>query len=93
MATPHLKINWTHTDPEPNQVHFRLYENDVMIVDNIGEMKFSLLMEGKAQGTYTYEVDAVKYGIASDKSNSASINFTKPMAPENLAVSWVESSV
>lgn len=91
MATPHLKINWTHTDPEPHQVTFRLYENDVVIVDNIGEMKFSLLMEGKQQGVYAYSVDAVKYGIASDRSNSASVNFTQPTAPVDLTVSWIES--
>lgn len=91
MATPHLKINWTHTDPEPNQVTFRLYENDVVIVDNIGEMEFSLLMEEKEQGVYEYSVDAVKYGIASERSNSVSVNFTKPETPGDLTVSWIES--
>lgn len=91
MATPHLQINWTHTDPEPHQVTFRLYENDVVIVDNIGEMKFSLLMDEKAHGVYEYSVDAVKYGIASDRSNSAAVNFTAPAIPANLTVSWIES--
>jgi hypothetical protein len=91
MATPHLNISWSHTDPDPQEVKFRLYENGDMIVDNIASLHFDLLMAEKSHGTYAYSVDAVKYGLASDRSEEVSVNFSPPVVPTNLKTSWIES--
>ena len=79
-----IDFSWTYA-PEADHPHvfFRLYENGQKVVDDIGEMKFSLLMDSHAHATYTYVVTAVDAdkGLESTPSNSVRIPFFPPAAP------------
>ena len=93
-----ITFTWTHggqrESGEPVDVaelEFRLYENGEMIVDNIGELQFSLLMDDKPNGVYKYEVTAVdRNGLESDPSNTIEVNFYPPAAPDGLTASWAD---
>ncbi len=84
----HLSFNWNHAAPA--NLEYRLYEDGAMVVDNIGELSFSLNMEGKQPNQYSYYVTAVDLTtrLESDPSNAVSINFTLPAAPTGLTVSF-----
>jgi len=81
-----LDFSWSYSDTNNPNVFFRLYENGVKAVDNIGDLKFTLLMDGKAPGGYDYYVTAVSQTtlLESVPSNTVHINFTKPAAPTGL---------
>lgn len=83
-----IRFEWQHEDPHPGQVHFRLYEDGEMAVDNIGQMNFELLMAGKPQGEYVYTVTAVRFGLESQHSEPVTANFTRPAAPTGFSASW-----
>lgn len=84
-----LEFSWTYSDTTHPSAFFRLYENTKMVVDNIGELKFSLLMDSKTPGVYSYYITAVEPSslLESIPSATVSVNFTKPAAPTGLKVS------
>jgi len=84
---PHVTIAWNHEDPNPELVKFKLYENGEMIIDEIAELNFVLLMTGKDYGEYTYQVQADKLGMLSDMSEPVTLNFTRPATPTNVTAS------
>ena len=100
MRQPSLRFSWQApqertdgaalTPEEINKLHYRLYENGDLAVDDIGLLNFELLMSDKAHGSYTYTVTAVLYGLESPPSEPAVVNFIPPAAPRNFAVSWID---
>jgi hypothetical protein len=81
----HLNFSWTH-DTEGKEIFYRLYEDDVLVVDNIEELNFSLLMDGKPFKTYRYHVTAVskETNLESAPSNAVEVPFQAPKSPKNL---------
>ena len=88
MATPHLNFVWTHDSPA--NLTFKLYENGVLIIDDIEEMKFSLLMEGREFGVYHYHNTAFDLitKLESVPGPTLDINFTRPAPPTGLTASF-----
>lgn len=84
-----ILFQWEYNYPYAEEVEFRLYENGVLAVDNIGERNLTLLMDGKTYGDYDYYVTSVRNGIESAPSNTVTVNFTVPEAPTNLQFGWV----
>lgn len=97
-TTPSLLFSWSqvttdtsgNTVNDPTAIVYRLYEDGQMIVDNIGEIEFSLLMTGKEHKAYSYYVTALDNTtkLESVPSNSVSVNFTLPAAPAGLSVKY-----
>lgn len=81
---PNILFQWDYDQPYANEVTFNLYENGEPEISDIGELNFSLLMEGKEYGDYNYHVTAVRNGLESEPSNTVTVNFTMPAAPTNL---------
>jgi hypothetical protein len=79
--TPSILFQWDYSDPYDG---FQLYENGALIVDDIGETHFTLLMDGKDYGDYQYYVTTKRDGLISEPSNTVVVNFTLPAAPTNL---------
>jgi hypothetical protein len=100
--TPRLLFSWGAptgrtdgtqlTADEINKLNYRLYEDGALVVDDIGVLNFELLMNDKAEGTYSYTVTAVLYGLESAHSEPALVNFIRPAAPTNLIAEWVAGS-
>lgn len=73
---------------------YRLYETyngeQTLVADDIVGESFSLIMEGKPEGTYGYSATtyAPKTKLESDFSNVVLVNFIKPLPPADFAVSW-----
>lgn len=84
MSTPSILFQWEYNYPYVDEVNFRLYENGNVVVDDIGELHFVLLMDGKEYGDYQYQVTAFRNGIESTPSNTVNVDFTQPAAPTNL---------
>jgi hypothetical protein len=89
VSKPTLRFKWQHADENPSDVTFTLWENDQPVVENIAVMDFDLLMEGKPEGVYRYNVTAEKFGMMSEPTPTITVNFTKPSAPFDLEISWV----
>lgn len=87
--TGSIEFLWTHDNPEG--LTYRLYEDGTLAVDDIGEMKFTLLMEGKPYKAYGYHVTAYdsRTKLESEASNVVTVNFTIPAAPTDLRASWL----
>jgi len=85
----HLNFEWD-ASPSAGVDSYNLYENGELIVPDIGVLNFSLLMDGKPEGSYDYYVTAVDAdrGLESAPSNTVTADFFVPAAPTNLAVSW-----
>ena len=94
MSQPHIPFKWDYDASQIENVHFRLYEDGEMIVDNIGELNFNLLMDDKDYKNYEYYVTAVRtdFDIESEPSNPYTVNFTRPAAPTNFRAEWVAGS-
>lgn len=94
-----IEFSWTHEgrrengDPvDVSELTYRLYEFNSLIVDNIGELNFSLLMDDKDHGMYEYSVTAVdEMGLESEKSNSVTVVFIPPAAPTSFTALYVAS--
>ena len=82
-------FQWEYNYPYASEVNYRLYEGGELAVDNIAEPNFSLTMDGKEYGDYSYYVTAVRNGLESPPSNTVIVNFTLPEAPTNLQFGWV----
>lgn len=101
MRQPALQFNWEAptqksdgtplTADEINQLTYRLYEDDVPVVDNIGELTFSLLMTDRPQKDYKYNVTTMLYGLESVKTPDVVINFNAPAAPGNFNATWFDA--
>lgn len=89
-----IEFRWSHDGRREDGsvvsgLHYRLYENGQLAVDDIAELHFSLLMEGKAFGKYAYHVTAVDMmGLESPPSNTKDIDFFRPSAPTGLTASF-----
>jgi len=82
-----LDFSWQYAaEADHPHVFFRLYENGQKVVDDIGEMKFSLLMDDHAHATYSYAVTTVDADsrLESTPSNAIKIPFFPPAAPTGL---------
>jgi len=79
----HFNFKWNH---DSNTDTFRLYENDVMIVDNIKEPNFSLLMDDKPDGQYYYKVTSVNMYGESKPSPTVTRSLVRPKPPTNLQI-------
>jgi len=98
MRQPSLLFSWTNptqrtdeselTPEEINKLSYRLHQNGEMIVDDIGEINFELLMDGEEFGPRDYTVTAVLYGLESPHSEPVTVNFTPTKAPTSLQVQW-----
>jgi hypothetical protein len=100
MSQKSLLFSWTNptqrtdeselTPDEINGLSYRLYEDGELIVDDIGEINFDLLLSGDESGVRSYTVTAV-LGIEkleSPHSVPVAVNFTPAKAPTNLQVQW-----
>ncbi len=85
-----LSFSWRHDNPAGSKITFNLYENGELAVDGIAQLQFSLLMDGKPHGEYSYYVTATdsKTKLESDPSESVSINFMVPASPDGFTASW-----
>lgn len=108
MSNQHyIPFAWDHTqsESESKYIHFRLYEKlegeaeGQPVIDNIGSLNYSLLMDGKPEGQHEYWVttvstEFVEEGWESEASNSLMVDFTRPAAPTNFRIETpVEASV
>ena len=84
-----ILFNWEHQSPE--NLVFRLYEDGIMIVDNIGAMNFTLSMEGKADGVYAYYLTSfdTTTKLESVPSETVNVNFIPPQAPTGFRGSLI----
>lgn len=87
-----ITLNWTYTDIAHPDAEFRIYENGTMIIDHVGALNFTVLMDGKAPGVYKYTATAVDKLtlLESAPSNEVAVNFTKPAAPTGLKASLTQ---
>jgi len=87
-----ITLTWDYTDTVHPDAEFRIYENGAMIIDHVGALNFTVLMDGKAQGIYKYSATAVDKHtlLESDHSNEVAVNFTKPAAPTGLKASLTQ---
>lgn len=86
-----LNFSWSTSQSEANpQVEYRLYENGEMIIDNIAELQFTLLMTDKEPDTYAYHVTATdeRNGLESAPSNVVEVAFFPPVAPSGLSATF-----
>lgn len=76
-----LTFNWKH-ETQPNEV-YRLYENGKMIVDNIGQLSFSIDTTGYEEQEYHFYLTTYNTmtKMESVPSAAVSINFIKPLPP------------
>lgn len=68
---------------------YKLYMDDTLWVDNIGELTFSATEI--PEGPHSFSVTAFDetYRLESAKSEPVSVNFTRPAAPAGFTVSFV----
>ena len=88
-----LNFSWTYAaDPKYPRAYFRLYENGQLIVDNIGELNFSLLMDSKPHADYRYSVTTFDPDrmLESAHSNEVEYSFFPPAAPTGLVASLMQ---
>lgn len=71
----------------PNAAYYQLYENGVMIVDNIIQPQFSLLMADMVQGSYEYQVRGVNEFGPGPLSDPVTVNFILPAKVTGLKYS------
>lgn len=83
----HLNFSWDPS-PTPGVESYNLYEDGIKIVPDIGVLNFSLLMDGKPNGEYSYYVTAQIGSQESVPSNTVTANFIVPEAPLNLEASF-----
>lgn len=85
-----INFSWEH-DAQSKPIFYRLYEDGVKAVDNIEQLNFSLLMDGKAHKTYKYYVTAVDKTtqLESVPSNVIEVPFQAPKSPTNLKASLI----
>jgi hypothetical protein len=81
-----IDFSW---DADPNTEHYQLFEDDIMIVDNIVQPQFSLMMTNIAQGTHNYQVRGVNQFGEGQLSDPVTINFILPGQVTGLAYSIV----
>ena len=98
----HIRFNWkaptTRTDGTPltaediAALDYLLFESGNLIVEGIGELTFSLLMDDEPEGPKSYTVGARQYGLIGPQSEPFLVNFIPPAAPTNLTAEWVAGS-
>jgi len=98
MMQPHIEFSWnaptTRTDGTPltaediAALDYLLFESGNLIAEEIGELKFSLLMESESEGPKRYTVAARQYGLVGPQTEPVTINFTAPAAPTGFTASW-----
>jgi hypothetical protein len=71
----------------PNTDYYQLFEDDVMVVDNILQPQFSLMMTNIVQGTHNYQVRGVNQFGEGQLSDPVTINFILPVRVTGLRYS------
>ncbi len=86
-----LQFTWSDTNESTN-ITYNLYENSTNVVSDIGQLMFTLLMDGRPEGVYSYYVTAYDTvtKLESVPSESVDINFIVPAAPIGLSVGWID---
>jgi len=87
---PYIEFNWSYPDKDPH-IEFRLYEDNALVVPNIGELFFSLSVVDNEPRPYAYAVTAYNMTtkLESDKSAAVTINFQPPAIPADFTASLV----
>jgi len=75
--------------PIGEAIHYKLYENGVPVLDNIGELSFSLDIPEITKDLYSYQISTVitKTNLEGELSDPVTVNFSKPLAPAGMSVS------
>jgi hypothetical protein len=70
-------------------IHYRLYENNVPVLNDIGELIFSLDIPAETNELMSYQVSTVVTRTNNEGalSEAVTVNFSKPLAPTGLTVS------
>jgi hypothetical protein len=87
MTGYHLKINITN---KPEDIRFRLYDNNSLVVDNINEPDFSYLVDENYSGVHTLTMTYYQEFMPSkesDKQEVYSKDFTLPTLEYTVDVS------
>lgn len=69
--------------------YYQLFEDNVMVVDNIVEPRFSLMMVDIQQGTHDYQVRGVNQFGEGPLSDPVTINFILPVKVTGLVYTVV----
>jgi len=98
----HIEFSWnaptTRTDGTPlteedmAALDYLLFESGNVVAEDVGELQFSLLMDGEPEGQKSYTVAARQYGLVGPQSEPVTINFIPPAAPTNLKAEWTAGS-
>jgi len=81
-----IDFSW---DADPATDYYQLFEDGKLVVDNIAEPQFSLLMADVPQGEYSYQVRGVNQFGEGPLSDPVTINYILPGKPQNLRYSIV----
>jgi len=68
-------------DDKPDDIRFRLYDNNALVVDNIGEMDFQYLTEAGYTGVHTLTMTYFRTFDTTEESSPQTVftkNFTMP---------------
>jgi len=95
----HLNFSWSAPTTYENgatitdSLTYNLYENGSKVVTDIAALNFSLVMDGKSPGVYTYTVTAVDVATSLESVQSApvQVSFIAPKSPENFVYTLVVS--
>lgn len=74
-------------------IHYRLYENDELVLDDIGTLSFDYLIDEPLQDSYAFSISSVitSLNLEGAKSKPVHVNFSRPNAPSGITVSIVSS--
>ena len=90
---PTTRVDGSELTPqEVAALEFLLFESGDLIVEDIGEPTFNLLMDDQPQGQKSYTVAARQYGLVGPQTEPYVVNFQAPAAPTDLAAEWIAGS-
>ena len=85
---PGITLTWQHDTPAG--LTYNVYENDALIVENVGVLNFSIDMANRPSGNYIYQVSAVRTSdnVEGARSEPVTANFTQdpPLPPIGLSI-------
>jgi len=84
-----ISFVWDSNPAAEGVDYYQLFENGELVVDNITATNFDLLMAGKAEGRYDYQVGAVNEFGPGPLSEVVTVNFLLPSQVQGLAFTLV----
>lgn len=95
----HINFSWTAPTTLADgtalsdKITYNLYENGTKIVPDIAATNFSLLMDGKVAGVYTYTVTTTDSAttLESVQSVPVKVSFVSPQSPTGLSYTFSAS--